>query len=174
MTINNDTDYARLNDGTFTEKTYGAPEVGLAFPELPAYDPTFFYDRIGVASELSAAETEDLSPTHQALVRNATQAVNDAWVLDNGLRQTNVNGDWVDTKVYRDGEFIVADVQHKNQDEAPFGSLLVFDDAGRIVGQFDNHSDDFGPRWQPIAGLRAQLFADLNESSADGSLGDHL
>ena len=174
MTTYNLTDQPRIADGTFTTKTQGIPEIGLTYPELPAYDPTFFYDRIGQSKDLREVKQDVLAESEQALVRNATQAINDTWALEHGRYETGRVGTFVDTTVYRDGRFLVADIQHKDQNDAPYGSLVVFSADGSTVGTFDNVSDEFGERWIPMTGLRAQLVADLNESSADGSLGDQL
>jgi hypothetical protein len=169
-----DTEHPRIADGTFTAKPQGLPQVQLTYPELPAYDPNFFYDRAGASADVRELDENSVPLSHVAHVRNAVQAVNDAFALENDIPGSPPANEWVETKVYKDGDFLVADIQHRDQTTAPYGSLVVFDKSGRTVGKFDNHSDEYGARWQPMAGLRNQLFADLSESSSDGSLGDQL
>jgi hypothetical protein len=160
----------------FIDRVYGRPEVRLAHPALPAYDPTFFYERVADGSAVRQVVPGTLSTPVLAAIRNATQAVNDAWILEHGidLRHEGEAGAWVETKVYKDNTLFVADIQHKNQDEGVSGSLVAFDANGKTLAQFDNIADEYGDRWVPAAGLRGQLLRDLAESSADGSLGDHL
>ncbi|MCW2853534.1 MAG: hypothetical protein JWM84_3198 [Nocardioides sp.] len=174
MSIHIDTDHPRIADGTFTAKPQGLPQIQLSHPTLPAFDPTFFRDRIGSSAGAHELEEGAVPFWHISQVRNAAQAVNDAYALENEIPGEAPANEWVDTKVYADGDFIVADIQHKDPTTAPYGSLVVFDKSGKTVGQYDNHTDEFGPRWEPMAGLRSQLFADLTESSNDGSLGDQL
>jgi hypothetical protein len=175
FTMNTTTELQPRNiaDGRFTGRKYGFPEVGLTYGTLPEYDPTFFYDRAVHSATVKAVALNRLPRVLQAAVRNADQAVNDAWALENGV-DADRESTWTSTSVYRDGDLVIADIQHKDQSEAPFGSLIVLNDDGKLVGQYDNVSDEFGERWVPASGLRAQLLSDLAESSADGSLGDHL
>lgn len=167
MTIYDISDQPRLNNGTFTEKTQNHPEIDLTYPALPSYDPTFFYDRTVQGNQLNRVEVAALTAQEQALVRNCTQAVNDTWALEHGSYETGQVGSFVETTVWRDGDFLVADVQHKDQEQAPYGSLVVFDASGTVTGRFDNVSDEFGERWIPMGGLRSQLVDDLNEITRD-------
>ena len=174
MTIDHSLNQPRAR-GKYSDKVQGGPQIDLAYPELPQFEPAFFYDRVSTTgTSIQKVKVIDLSEAEQALVRNATQSTNDSWALDNGVYNTSDPGDWTETTVYRDGELLIADVQHKNQDEAPFGILVAFDSAGNTVGQHSNVSDEFGERWTPTVGLPARLLIDLNEASQDGSLGDQL
>ena len=175
MTIYNvDTEQGRIDNGQFTFKPLTPSAIGLEHPELPEYDPNFFYDRVGQSAALRQLNERDLDETEQANIRIATQAVNDSWALQKGTYETGNSSQYVETTVYRDGNYLVADVQHKDQSTAPLGSLIVFDVDGKLVGSYDNEADNFGDRWTPTTGLRSQILTDLLESSADGSLGDHL
>lgn len=168
-------DHVRTSSGQFGFKDQGSPEIDLTIKPSLAYDPTFFYDRSNSASELLMVHEAGLSPAIGTAVRNATQAINDAWILDNDIDEREARGgSWVDTTVFEDGDFTIADIQHKDQNRAPYGTLVIFDQAGSIVGQFDNEADKFGERWVPAAGLRGQLLSDLAESSRNGELGDQL
>lgn len=161
----------------FIPRKQGFPEVGLTHPVLPQYDPTFFYERVADGSAVRQAVPGTLTPPVLTSIRNATQAVNDVWIIENGidLRHEGDAGAWVETTVYRDGPLVIADIQHKNQEsDGVNGSLVAFDLNGKTVGQFDNTCDRFGSRWAVSTGLRSQLLTDLAESSAEGSLGDYL
>ena len=166
-----ETDHPRSAAGTFVEKAHGAPEVGLAHPTLPAFDPTFYKERTAGTTPLDVTA---LSAAQATAVRNATQAVSDAWALEHGINGFPQSDDHAMSTVFRDGDHIVIDVQHRDLTDAPFGSIVVVDKDGSTIGAYDDVADDFGPRYEPMAGLRAQLLADLAESSSDGSLGDTL
>jgi hypothetical protein len=175
MTLFDEKLHPRVTDGTFTEKAQSLPEVGFAAPAVPVYDPTFFYDRSASEAQLRMVHADEQTQAVQASIRNATQAISDAWLAENDVPHGEAaNHSWVDTTVFEDGEFIVADIQHKDPSSAPFGVLVVFDKAGALVGQWDNMTDSFGELWTPSTGLRAQLVADLEQASRDGELGDQL
>jgi hypothetical protein len=166
-----ETDHPRAASGAFKEKIHGTPEVGLAHPALPAFDPTFYTERTAGSNLI---DVSTLPLRQAAAVRNATQAVSDAWALEHGLNGFPQSDDHATAQVFRDGEHLVVDVEHTDLSDAPFGAIVVVDKAGATVAAFDNVADDFGPRYEPMTGLRAQLLADLAESSSDGSLGDTL
>ncbi|MFE6966774.1 hypothetical protein ACFVAJ_16820 [Agromyces sp. NPDC057679] len=168
---------AGFNRGQYTWRDQTAAAVGVLAASAnytDEYDVTSMHERVA-ARELTAVDVAHLDQEEAAAYRTAVQAVNDIWVLDHDLdlRELGFNTDSVNGTVYRDGEHLLIDVQHKDTVEQPSGSLFVLNPDGSAT-TFDNYSDEDGERWVPMSGLRDELFKELLAASRDGSLGDHL
>ncbi|WP_159600073.1 hypothetical protein [Agromyces humi] len=169
---------AGFNRGQYTWRDQSAAVEGVlqvsANYQSDEYDVTSLHARVH-AGEIESVALELLTDDELAAFRTSVQAVNDVWVLDHDLDIRELGGasDWVAGHVYRDGEHLIIDVQHKDPIEQPSGSLFVLNPDGS-VNTYDNFSEEDGERWTPMSGFREELFKELMSASRDGSLGDHL